>query len=68
MPINPMDMSVIPTGLRSNPNYVFGEVKVVEIKIMNESGECWLITFYFPPYFLFHKIGYDFLILSHFLQ
>ena len=27
-----VDMSVIPTGLRSNPNYVFGEVKVVEIK------------------------------------
>ena len=27
-----VDMSVIPTGLRSNPNYVFGEVTVVETK------------------------------------
>ena len=27
-----VDMSVIPTGLSSNPNYVFGEVKVVETK------------------------------------
>ena len=27
-----VDMSVVPTGLSSNPNYVFGEVTVVETK------------------------------------